>query len=215
MQLRRSQRGDTIIEVLFAITVFSLIAIGGLSLMNQGTALAQRALEIGHVRQQIDAQADALRFINRSYTIGYGQNEAATNLWNEIATERAVSAAQPYNEVADSAGCHIPLANNESFALNLDRLSSALDPDEPNSGFILTPTTDTPTYSMIRGSVNGLSRAEGIWIQAVRSPTVVSADDGEERPGYYDFHIRACWFSPGHPIPVTMGTIVRLYEPRG
>ena len=31
-----NQRGDTIVEVLFAVTVFSLVAVAGLSLMNQG-----------------------------------------------------------------------------------------------------------------------------------------------------------------------------------
>lgn len=206
MQLKISQRGDTIIEVLFAITVFSLIAIGGLSLMNQGTALAQRALEIGLVRQQIDSQADALRFVNRSYTIGYGQNDAASQLWNSIATEHAVDAAQPFNEVADADGCNIPAGDGSAFALDVTKLDT--DP-------ILTPTADVATYAKIRYDAGEDARAEGIWVQAVRSATIVGADDGEERPGYYDFHIRACWFSPGHPIPVTMGTIVRLYEPRG
>ena len=68
---RQKNRGDTIIEVLFAITVFSLVVVSSLSIMNQGSATAQRTLEISLVRQQIDAQAETLRFLNTSYVAAY------------------------------------------------------------------------------------------------------------------------------------------------
>ncbi len=60
-------RGDTLIEVLFAITIFSLVAVSSMAIMNQGTDTAQRSLEITLVRQEIDAQAETLRFLNASY----------------------------------------------------------------------------------------------------------------------------------------------------
>lgn len=198
------ERGDTIVEVLFAFTVFSLIAVGGLSLMNQGTAMAQRALEITLVRQQIDAQADALRYLNRSYIANYGNRAvAASTQWSKIIEDRAVEKAQPFDKVADLRGCHLPNAIDQPFALDLTKLES-----NP----ILTPTTDIPTYAKVRYEPE--TRAEGIWIQAVRSAESIAVD-GSQKPGYYDFHIRACWFSPGQAAPVTLGTIVRLYEPRG
>ncbi len=205
MQLNGSQRGDTIIEVLFAFTVFSLIAIGGLSLMNQGTALAQRALEIGLVRQQIDAQADALKYLNKAYVSDYGKRGEATNIWNRVVVDHAVDQAQRFDTVSDSTTCHMPGSGDQPFVLDLTKLDG-------NS--VLAPTTDTATYSKVRYDPSGV-RAEGIWIQAVRSTTTIGSSDGEERPGFYDFHIRACWQTPGQAAPVTLGTIVRLYEPRG
>ena len=36
-------KGDTIIEVLFAVTIFSALAISGLSVMNRGVGTAQRS----------------------------------------------------------------------------------------------------------------------------------------------------------------------------
>ncbi|MCD8561780.1 hypothetical protein LRY29_01800 [Candidatus Saccharibacteria bacterium] len=60
------------IEVLFAITVFSLVVVSALALMNQGTAASQRALEVTLVRQQIDNQAETLRFLHESYVAAYG-----------------------------------------------------------------------------------------------------------------------------------------------
>lgn len=60
------QRGDTIIEVILAVTIFSLVAVGALTLMNSGTSMSQRSLETTLVRQQIDTQAELLRFVSRS-----------------------------------------------------------------------------------------------------------------------------------------------------
>lgn len=204
--LRRSERGDTIIEVLFAFTVFSLIAIAGMSLMNQGTALAQRSLEIGLVRQQVDAQADALRYLNRAYAADYGNRGAATDMWNRVVAANAVESAQDYGKVADADGCHLPSPTDRPFALDVTKLQT-----NP----LLVPTAETGTYAKVRYDDTSGPTAEGIWIQAVRSPVRTGAGDGQERPGFYDFHIRACWFTPGQSVPVTIGTIVRLYEPRG
>src|ERR1035437_7179154 len=69
--IKYRQRGDTLIEVLFAVSVFSLVAIGGLTIMNQGSNTTQRALEITLVRQQIDAQAEGLRFLHDAYIASY------------------------------------------------------------------------------------------------------------------------------------------------
>lgn len=203
--MRRSERGDTIIEVLFAVTVFSLIAIGGLSLMNQGTAMAQRALEIGLVRQQVDAQADALRYLNKAYIADYGKRGEASQRWNQIVTDRAVDQAQRFDEVSDTTACHLPTPADHPFTLDITKL---------DSNPVLVPTTDVATYAKVRHDA-GTTKAEGIWIQAVRSVTKIGGGDGRARPGFYDFHIRACWFTPGQAAPVTIGTIVRLYEPRG
>ena len=67
----KKQRGDTLVEVLFATAVFSLVAVSGLSIMNQGTSTAQRALEITLVRNEINSQAEAIRMLNTSYIAAY------------------------------------------------------------------------------------------------------------------------------------------------
>ena len=53
MKRRHSARGDTIIEVVMAVAMFSMLAIGIMALMNSGIAIAQRSLELTLVRQQI------------------------------------------------------------------------------------------------------------------------------------------------------------------
>ena len=50
---------------------------------------------------------------------------------------------------------------------------------------------------------------EGIWVIAARDIT-----KGESAtPEFYDFHIRTCWFAPGHERPTIVGTTIRLYNP--
>lgn len=70
MPIRRCsivKRGDTLIEVMFAFSVFSLVAILTVTMMNLGVAASERSLEVVTVRNEINAQAEALRFIHSSY----------------------------------------------------------------------------------------------------------------------------------------------------
>lgn len=195
---RHRERGDTIIEVLFATTIFSMIAVGSLSIMNQGTAMAQRALEISLVRQQIDAQADALRYLNQAYIADFGRNGAATQQWNAVVLANAVGQSTPFDQTSNGQRCIVPISAQKPFALNIQKLDAAP---------LLTPVAEAGTYAQVRYD-GGSAVAEGIWVQAVRSPVL----PGET--GFYDFHIRACWQSPGQSTPMVIGTIVRLYEPR-
>ena len=201
MLIHRFDRGDTIVEVLFAITVFSAIAIGSLAIMNRGTATAQRSLEITLVREQMDTQAQALRFLSDAYTADYGKNGQATAVWKQIVEANAIAPgqAQAFSDVAGASTCVLP--TNAFFALDYKQLAA------PKSA-VLLPTAAPVTYAKIRYDT-AKPTAEGIWIQAVRS---VSKGAGA---GYYDFHITACWNSPGQQTPVTVGTMVRVYEPRG
>lgn len=195
------QAGDTIVEVLFAVTIFSLIAVGSLSIMNQGLAIAQRSLEITLARQQIDSQADALRYMNGRYIADYGKGGQATQEWNEVIEANAIrgSQVQEFDNMIVDQKCSLPV--NKSFTLDVANLNDL-------SAVALKPTTNTATYAQVRYD-SAKPTAEGLWVQAVKSdPTTPGG------VGYYDFHIRACWESPGQEVPVTLGTIVRLYVPQ-
>ena len=61
------KKGDTLIEVLLAVGIFSMIAISVVAVMSGGTSSAQTALETTLAREEIDAQAEALRYIHDSY----------------------------------------------------------------------------------------------------------------------------------------------------
>lgn len=63
----QTRRGDTLIEVVFAIVIFSLVAVISIALMNKGVSTSQASLEVVMARNEIDAQAEALRFIQNSF----------------------------------------------------------------------------------------------------------------------------------------------------
>lgn len=195
---RQRQRGDTIVEVLFAITIFSLVAVGGLSIMNQGTLISQRALEVTLVRQQMDAQAEALRYLNTAHVASFGQGTAPTarsaaGQW-AVATSDARVRPQPS---PFGITCTPP---ERSFIVNTATARVV------TSGFV-----PASTFSQIRydeATPTTINSIDGLWIEAVRGagdPSVAQ---------FIDFHIRACWDSPGQAAPMTLGTIVRLYEPQ-
>lgn len=206
----RNQNGDTLIEVLFAIAVFSFVIISSLALMNQGTAASQRALEVTLVRQQIDAQAATLRFMHDSYVSIY-QSGIEFNT-----TDGQTSPAEEWSRLSDSVRISDVRAASD-FSVGL------ICPNPPTGSFIidsknvkfippsqLDALSPAQNYSKVSYDSHGAFMAgEGIWIEAVRS-----ADTGSNT-GFIDFHIRACWDSMGQTIPMSVGTIVRLYEPRG
>lgn len=208
---RRREQGDTIIEVLIAVVVFSLVAVGAIAIMNQGTSTAQRALEISLVRQQLDAQAETLRYLHHAYVSSFEPGvtpdiNTPAGAWVAVASKsEGVTRATDFG----STGANCPNVPAHGFVVNAHtaRLSTTVPTSMSASG----PTAPMP-YSQVvyeDSDPTVLRSAQGIWVEAVRSTPNPS------QAGYIDFHIRACWDSPGSPVPVTLGTIVRLYEPRG
>ena len=81
------KKGDTLIEVLLAVGIFSMIAISVVAVMSGGTSEAQLALETTLTREEIDAQAEALRYIHDSYISdknSENSNLPTVNLWKRI-----------------------------------------------------------------------------------------------------------------------------------
>ncbi len=210
----RRQAGDTLIEVLFAITIFALIVVSALALMNQGTASAQRSLEMTLVRQEMDNQAETLRFLHEAYVTNYQTGyESNPNLTLTGPTGefykiiQAVKAAGIVSATPIEGISVCPTPPNGSFVLNT------------RTGAVITNQTifTTPaTYAQLVFDTitpNSLTASAGLWIEAVRS-VPNTTDPAQAKTGYIDFHIRACWDTVGASQPKSMGTIVRLYEPR-
>ena len=91
---KQSRRGDTLVEIIFCFSIFSLITIISIGLMNRNLSLMQGALEVSMARNEIEAQAEAIRFIHNSFLsereLVRDQNIDPTkwqeyrNLWNRL-----------------------------------------------------------------------------------------------------------------------------------
>lgn len=186
------ERGDTIIEVMFAFVVFSLVTIGLMSIMNQGIAMAQRSLEITLVRQQIDSQADLVRYVRNN------KNTGPTDLWPSLkaTASTSIDSFKGQTDCPEEAPANTFFIRPTATDIDLQSLSG-------NTNFAEAATYSRFDYADGTGPT---PTAYGIWLQAVR----VETDPG--RPQAYDIHIRACWDTVGTAVPMTLGTIVRLYD---
>jgi type II secretory pathway pseudopilin PulG len=198
---RFSNHGDTLIEVLFAITVFSLVVVGAISIMNQGVNASQRALQITLVRNEIDAQAETLRFLNSSYlsvykpgnaALDYGINSPAYQ-WATMSSKLPSSNVSGFGVAGDTC-----VFQPTGFIMNT-KLAKYIEHPEIKA---------SETFAQVKynSDDDSIISSEGIWVEAVK------VDSGSTN--YIDFHIRACWNTPGQNKPATTGTIVRLYEPK-
>lgn len=204
MRKHLDTRGDTIIEVLLAITVFSLVAVGTMTVMNKGTDSAQRALEITLVKEQIDAQAEALRAAQQDYAANKVGGQADTSVWASITSMITGKA-----ESSDSSECP-DYSGSSVFAMN----AKTIDPVATN--YLKSAGVEgAPPYAQVKythdlsdeedpDSQTAVDGVYGLWIEKT---------DLGGTPAAYDFTIHACWYSVGTNVPMQLQTVVRLYDP--
>lgn len=196
--MNRHQSGDTIIEVMLAVVMFALVSVMAISIMNHGIATSQRSLEITQVRSQMDAQANAIRYLHQLHVADQAEAE-----WDNMTVAHGQPKASTYGQITDGA-CPTFTTNQKPFILNA-RTAKV---------WTTTPSVEAPAdgtmppYSQVTYQSSGaIAQAYGIWVEAVPQAAV------GDLAGYVDFHIRACWDAAGSVVPATLGTIVRLYEP--
>lgn len=185
-----SQRGDTLIEVLLAITVFGVAVVGAFSLMNRGVTQMYDSMEKSEVRLLLNRQTESLTYARDQYlhrlsgiALTNQHDIAAADLWV------ALSAIDPVDDVPALDNC-----SNTHNAFSIDRTVDA-------SGDV---------YISLNSSVTGLasdfpSPGDGIWMQKIES-------DATALVPYKDFYVRACWIQASSSQQQVLSTVVRLYD---
>jgi hypothetical protein len=114
---------------------------------------------------------------------------------------KGVSQASDFGQTNGSS-CPAALPAN-AFILNAHKAEvSAVPP-----AMVAPAGSSLPPFAQVEYNGDIFMSSFGIWVEAVPSNTTNGT-------AFVDFHIRACWESTGSSAPVTLGTIVRLYEPR-
>ncbi len=190
--MRRLNRGDTLVEVLLGVTIFSLVAVVALETMNRGMAIAQYSLETTLVRQQVDAQAEMLRYAH----------DMKNDTWKKLVDNNSVSVSA-VNDNEGNLGvekCPDDFSTKE-FAL-------AATPSLASKISILNNPGDykaAETYARVDSDTK---KTYGISVRLVKPSTATGSRDSNK----YDAYIKACWMPVGSKMPATIGTIVRLYD---
>lgn len=139
------KKGDTLIEVALAIGIFSLVAIIVVSVVTASLTSAQSSLELTLTREELDSQAEALRFIHEAYISGSQSKDSSenvyTNLWNRIVSrvglDYGTSTANKYvpytpavcSSLYTSNGINTSNAGPRPFIINTHQLASG-DPNK-------------------------------------------------------------------------------------
>lgn len=190
--MRKFNRGDTLVEVLLGVTIFSLVAVIALETMNRGMAIAQYSLETTLVRQQVDAQAEMLRYAH----------DMKNDTWKKLVDNNSVSVSA-VNDDEGNLGvekCPDDFSTKE-FAL-------AATPSLASKISILNNPGDykaAETYARVDSDTK---KTYGISVRLVKPSTATGSRDSNK----YDAYIKACWMPVGSKMPATIGTIVRLYD---
>lgn len=153
--LSKHRRGDTIVEIIFCFTIFSLVTIISIGLMNRNLALVQGTLEVSMARNEIEAQAEAIRFIHNSFLsereLVRDQNVDPTkwqeyrDLWERLAhTQNGLNnnpvriskyneqSCSQYYDPANTSGDVHNLFTDKAFVINTRKL----DPKNPDRTII-------------------------------------------------------------------------------
>ena len=190
--MRKLNRGDTLVEVLLGVTIFSLVAVVALETMNRGMAIAQYSLETTLVRQQVDAQAEMIRYAH----------DMKNDTWKKLVDNNSVSVSA-VNDNEGNLGvekCPDDFSTKE-FAL-------AATPSLASKISILNNPGDykaAETYARVDSDTK---KTYGISVRLVKPSTTTGSRDSNK----YDAYIKACWMPVGSKMPATIGTIVRLYD---
>ena len=219
------KKGDTLIEVTIAIGIFSMIAIGVASVMSSGSSGSQTALETTLAREEIDVQAEALRFIHSARISSRSDSDNPYDtIWNAITASAIDGGTMDASTAQFNPSSCQALYNRENdnsvfaqhaFILNPRALDSSQNgvfrASEASDASVFTPTTTHPRL-VFDASGNNL-RAEGIYVIAVKDAgtNIVGYDSAE--PAFYDFYIRTCWYGSDNERPSTISTVIRLYSP--
>ena len=190
--MRKFNRGDTLVEVLLGVTIFSLVAVIALETMNRGMAIAQYSLETTLVRQQVDAQAEMLRYAH----------DMKNDTWKKLVDNNSVSVSAVNDNEGNLGAEKCPGDfSTKEFAL-------AATPSLASKISILNNPGDykaAETYARVDSDTK---KTYGISVRLVKPSTVTGSRDSNK----YDAYIKACWIPVGSKMPATIGTIVRLYD---
>lgn len=191
------KKGDTLIEVVLAVGIFSMIAIAVVAVMSGGTSSAQTALETTLAREEIDSQAEALRFIHTSYI---AEKDSASRKYQDVWEDIIARAIETTDDGTTSEGLSDflqftpercddlyesnDITKNHAFVINYRSLGdyvSGLSSNSPLIKYSSTTFSQAMTYPRLvyssedsnalsnsSATYKSLYKAEGIYIIGVR-----------------------------------------------
>jgi prepilin-type N-terminal cleavage/methylation domain-containing protein len=181
---RSNQRGDTLVEVLMAIVVLSIVIVGAITMMSRGLKASQIAVEHTQVRMQINSQLEMLRYLRDSYITDPSSTPAQR--WTSLFGGTPTFASTTNSNYSDTT-CTVTASK---------------------TGFYLTQSGANVTINQFNPATQPATHAlpgQGLWMEITRSSGI--------SPAYVDILVRACWSGIGDSADQQSVTAIRLYDP--
>ena len=195
---KEKSRGDSIIEVLIAVAIFSSIAVAALGIMNKGLEDAQSALETTIVRTEIDAQAERIRFLADSVS----STDVYDPQWETLTNNAIEPGSSEYNTFINN----YKTTDANGGAVDCNTIGSNGKVINIGNGGNLE-ISDASSNSSSSGTPS--STDGGLWVVVVKSDQYGSSGE----PYYYDFYVNTCWVEPGSSNPTRLTTTIRVQNP--
>ena len=178
LEKQSNRSGDTLIEVMLSISIFAMVSLLTINMMNGGINTAQRTLEAEMARNEIDGQADALRYIHNNYVAERNMdNSQFRKAWNTI-TQKAMRPSQ----VKDGED------NNVFFDIN--NMESCEEPYEGGNhlenfrAFVVNPRLLIPNNFSDEGEHNADIEYMGIPYDKLLNKMLVYANDQDGKNAF-------------------------------
>lgn len=191
---RRLEQGDTLVEVMLAVAILSLVTVLTMALVNREHARALSSINRASVRSEINSQVELLWYFHDMGIRVEDSNEG--KVWEEIKNNKTIAlSAEQKDECTYGAN---------SFYLDTSYITPVVgaiaDVVKTPAGFV---ANGDALYNENSWQVKP---GRGIWIDA----DLNSSGGGLE---YIDFYVKACWTSIGGSKELS-STVVRmnLYE---
>lgn len=165
----KSQRGDTIVEVLLATALLSGILFTSWAIVNRASQISLAARQRVFMVDQLKEQAEIIQ----SY---YGDTDGKAK----------VSRGEFGMESTNVAGI-INIENNPCDA-SRDQPTGEINGNKPIQSFHFNESAKVEDGIRAIGSYDNAA----VWVQRVTKD-----EDGDSSPEYNDFYVQACWLSTG------------------
>lgn len=180
------ERGDTLIEVLVAVSVFGVVVVGAFALMNRGVTQMYDSMEKSQVRMLINGQIEALTYARDQYM------RAQTTTLTSDADKRAKNAWEGIKGALDTPTTPPELTN--------------CSPSDSAFSILMSPTGMSRNTTIQAAIAEDFpAPGKGIWIEEIPS-------SGAVVPSFVDFYVKACWLQNSSSQTQVLSTVVRLYD---
>lgn len=169
------KRGDTLIEVTLAVGIFSMIAVAVVATMSSGTTNAQTALETTLARAEIDAQAEALRFIqtsasakkpgfdslwkailNKAHNATNSSEDDATNNWDDLKDAITNFAPSSCSELYNTENAN-NISEQNAFIIDTSTLGEFITQAPSDTSDLLSPSGPSASSSSLTPLISAKS----------------------------------------------------------